>query len=511
MRAMKRASLVFALFAATAACGGGDGASTPDADVSIPAAACPPPSQIVDPTGGRKVGDGTAASCTEAAFDAQLAMGGVIFFDCGPDPVTIVTSAEKPITQNVVIDGGGKVTLDGGGTHRLFSIANSDPMSLQPILTVQRLTFAHGAGPAIDGGGGAITRRGGMLIVNECVFKDNQATQDGLNVGGGAIWTEGKAPTLIIGSVFTGNSASNGGALGTLSNELKIFNSRFEGNKATGKAGNGGNGGALSVDGMGNRLEICGTSLVGNKANSLGGGLYRVAAMDDRTVINRSQLKGNEVADADGSMAGGAYLKGTPVQIFESAVVGNKARGVGGLYLGTGSTLFMVNSTVAENTASNGLGGGLMLDTGVTGEVAQCTIARNKAQGSMSSGGGVAGSAGGLTLTNSIIAANEVGNDANPINCTTPFMDGGGNIQFPLMHGSGSDDPGALCAPGVMKVDPKLGKLTEVVWEGGSDKTWVLVPEMGSPALSGGATGCSVSDQRGKTRPLPCTLGAVEP
>ena len=36
------------------------------------------------------VGNGTAASCTETAFDDALAVGGNITFNCGAAPVTIL-------------------------------------------------------------------------------------------------------------------------------------------------------------------------------------------------------------------------------------------------------------------------------------------------------------------------------------------------------------------------------------------------------------------------------------
>ena len=70
---MKRALplLSCSFFAVSAACGGG-GDSAPDASVALPPAACAPPTQIVDTTGGHRIGDGTAASCTEAALDAAL-------------------------------------------------------------------------------------------------------------------------------------------------------------------------------------------------------------------------------------------------------------------------------------------------------------------------------------------------------------------------------------------------------------------------------------------------------
>ena len=60
------------------------------------------------------VGDGTPESCTSNAFVDAVALGGVITFDCGPDPVVItldrtakVFNDQKP---DIVIDGGGKVT-----------------------------------------------------------------------------------------------------------------------------------------------------------------------------------------------------------------------------------------------------------------------------------------------------------------------------------------------------------------------------------------------------------------
>ncbi len=53
------------------------------------------------------VGTGTAASCTETALDTALAKGGIVTFDCGARPITIVVTSEKALTQDTVIDGGG--------------------------------------------------------------------------------------------------------------------------------------------------------------------------------------------------------------------------------------------------------------------------------------------------------------------------------------------------------------------------------------------------------------------
>jgi len=79
----------------------------------------------------RVVGDGTAASCTSAAVVAAVAAGGVIDFSCGPNPIVITMAATAKVgnaVTRVVLDGGGKVTLSGGG--RLFFVSNDRTGSL---------------------------------------------------------------------------------------------------------------------------------------------------------------------------------------------------------------------------------------------------------------------------------------------------------------------------------------------------------------------------------------------
>jgi hypothetical protein len=101
------------------------------------------------------VGDGAPETCTSNAFVDAVARGGVITFDCGPDPVVItldrtakVFNDQKP---DIVIDGGGKVTLSGAGRVRILyqNTCDSDQVWTtdhcndqdHPRLTVQNLTF----------------------------------------------------------------------------------------------------------------------------------------------------------------------------------------------------------------------------------------------------------------------------------------------------------------------------------------------------------------------------------
>ena len=104
------------------------------------------------------VGTGTPASCTSDAFVNAVAGGGIITFNCGPDPVTITLTKTAKVFNDkgpkIVIDGGGKVTLSGGGTQRILYQNTCDQAQHyttshcqdqpDPMLTVQNLTFVDG-------------------------------------------------------------------------------------------------------------------------------------------------------------------------------------------------------------------------------------------------------------------------------------------------------------------------------------------------------------------------------
>ena len=76
------------------------------------------------------VGTGTAGGCTEAALDAALAAGGNITFNCGSGPVTITVTSEKTITADTSIDGGGVITISGGGTTRVMMVNHGTALAL---------------------------------------------------------------------------------------------------------------------------------------------------------------------------------------------------------------------------------------------------------------------------------------------------------------------------------------------------------------------------------------------
>jgi hypothetical protein len=317
--------IVAALAAAVPAAGAALPPGNPDGHVAVP-----PDGRAVDTSRpSRVVGRGTPASCTSRAVVAALAAGGIITFDCGPDPVTIkmtTTAKVRNTSPRVVIDGGGKVTLSGGGVRRILYLNTCDRAQVwttshcddqaTPQLTVQNLTFADGnaTGQRTDGGGGgAIFARGGRLRVVDTRFVRNRCDATGPDVGGAAIRALDQSrdrPVYVVRSTFGGAAGqggvcSNGGALSSIGVSWVVLNSVMTHNRAIGRGANparggtpgGGSGGAIYTDGNRFTVHIAGSILQSNSAREGGGAVFFVS--NDRTGtmrIERSRLVGNPSA-----------------------------------------------------------------------------------------------------------------------------------------------------------------------------------------------------------------------
>lgn len=477
-----------------------DTGSSPPRDAGALAPRCDVPPLVDVGTPTQTVGDGTAASCTEAALRAAAAAGGVIVFDCGSAPVTITVTSPIVFTEETVIDGGLTVTLSGGGTSRIFYL-DSGYDTPTPRLTVQRLTFREGHSTRVaedtDGGGAAIYRDGGSLTVLDSVFEDNHAPDTGQDLAGGAIYAFGGGDTIIAGSTFRDNSASDGGAVGSLNGDLTIVNSLFTGNEARGTGGNPGNGGcggALYQDGRDEITSLCGVVIQDNTAGAIGGGVFRVS--NDHTgsfAMDRSTVDHNVVTPTDTGNAGGLYLEGLDLSITASTISRNEGAYCGGLWINT-CTVAMTNDTIAENTATFSNGGGLWLGHTPTGTITNCTIAGNRAIGDGVVAGAIFGE--GLTLVNTIVANNTARYRPS---CDVEHENGGGNVQWPAGGTTTS------CATAPTDADPALGALGAI-----GDGPEVMTPAAGSPA-DGIGVRCPATDQLGNPRPSAgCTAGAVE-
>ena len=302
----------------------GPAAGNPNGHATVPAEA-----KAVDtskPT--RVIGTGAAAGCTSEAVVSAVTAGGVITFNCGPDPVTIVMKATAKVRNanaRTVLDGGGKVTLSGGGARRILYMNTCDKAlgpakgdclrQTEPVLTVQNISLVDGnsTGDATEGGngdGGAMLVRGGRLRVVNARFLRNRCDSTGPDLGGAAVRVllqYHQLPNYIVNSTFggasgQGGSCSNGGALSGLFASFAVYNSLMTFNSAVGTGANpakagtpgGGSGGAIYTDGNTFNVAIFGSLIEDNHAKEGGGAIFMVS--NDRTgtlTIDSSILRRN--------------------------------------------------------------------------------------------------------------------------------------------------------------------------------------------------------------------------
>jgi hypothetical protein len=288
-----------------------------------------------------KIGNGSPAGCTSAAVVKAVAQGGIITFDCGPSPVTITMTATAKVrntSSSVVLDGGGRVTLSGGGKHRILYMNTCDKAQTwttshcddqaTPKLTVQNLVFADGnsigqkTNDSVGGGGGAIYDRGGRLKVINSRFTGNRCDSTGPDLGGAAIRALEQSqnlPVYVVNSTFTGGVCSNGSGLSSIQVSWTVLNSVFTGNSAIGHGANparsgtpgGGSGGAIYLDGDDFTLTLDGTLIEDNKAKEGGGAVFFVS--NDRTgtlKIHNSKLLHNPSATFETDGLPGIFFLG---------------------------------------------------------------------------------------------------------------------------------------------------------------------------------------------------------
>jgi hypothetical protein len=289
---------------------------------AVPAEAGPADSSKPD----HIVGNGTKDSCTADAFIAAVALGGVITFDCGTEPVIITLDRPAKVVNDaapdVTIDGGGLVTLSGGGSTRILYMNTCDEAQHwttshcqdqdTPRLTVQNITFidANSKTETEYDGGGAIWVRGGRFKVVNSRFFNNVCADSGPDVGGGGIRVFDQyqdQPVYVVNTTFggkdgLGNIGSNGGGISSIGISWTIINSLFSYNQAIGNGGNpadtgtpgGGSGGAIYNDGNTMTLSLCGTLIENNSVKAYGGAIFFVSNDHTGTInVTDSTIRNN--------------------------------------------------------------------------------------------------------------------------------------------------------------------------------------------------------------------------
>lgn len=485
-----------------------------DGDRGIAPAGCPGRLAPLPTPGAKVVGTGTAASCTEAALRAALdavkaAGGGAITFACGGKHTIAIASrllVGSAKDKSVIVDGGGVITLSGGGKTRVFDLDN------HTNFVVQRLTIADGfvaAGEPKEtnkpqNSGAAIRHPwfGTLKVIDSRFEKNVCASLDG-EIGGGAIYAGGLTEAVLSGSEFVGNRASNGGGVLNRGSTLTIVECVFRDNKAT-SVGSGqfGNGGGVYIDGMnyenpGGTFSMCGTVFEGNSAKTHGSGMFSYYYAGSKAEIRDSVFHAN-LFDNAGKGSGALYHEAVPLALSSTTFSSNTGgEHAGAIFLGQKSEATITNCTFAANRVSGN--GGALFNGAAIAHFVNCTLSGNDADYGPAI---FKGQSATVTLKNTVFAKNTTANKYSATSCHEAMTDQGGNLQWPKTKASGAADQ--PCAAGITFADPLLQPLAD---NGGRSQTFAL--GAGSPAIDAGS-GCPPTDQRGLPRSTPCDSGAFE-
>jgi hypothetical protein len=327
----------------------GPPAGNPDGNYAVPQEASA--EDVSNPD--HVIGYGTPDSCTCNAVVKAVALGGKIVFNCGSNPVTITMDRPAKVfndaNPDIIIDGGGLVTLSGGGKTRILYMNTCDANQHwttshcqdqeSPRLTLQNITFADGNSTIEKeyDGGGAVWVRGGRLKIVNCRFFNNVCADLGPDVGGAAVRVFSQyhnLPVYVVHSTFGwtgdyGNRGSNGGAISSIGVSWTIINSLFWYNKAVGNGGNpaakttpgGGSGGAIYNDGNTMTLTILGTRIENNEVNAYGGAIFFVS--NDHTgniKIDQSVIRNNTGGSWYPHYPGISAHDDTPCEVTNSTI-----------------------------------------------------------------------------------------------------------------------------------------------------------------------------------------------
>jgi len=293
------------------------------------------PHAVVDRCGSDVDAGGT--NLTQA-----LAAGGNITFKCG-GPAAIKITKSHSVNRAVFIDGGGIVTLDGGGVSSFLIAANASVSVRLQNVTIKSMRFESGA---------SVVRGVASLQINNSTISDSASPLDATNVvvengqfeNNTGVVIRAKS-VIITNSAFKNNKASpvqsDGG-------EATITDSTFEGNGETviencpqfaitrTRFANNTTlvnpllpGAALRTDCSG---EILNSTFESNTSNT-DGGAVAIAAKAKRVAIVGSRFTGN-VAQRLGGAVAIDNSSGAELSLAHTIFKLNRARAGGAIFIG---------------------------------------------------------------------------------------------------------------------------------------------------------------------------------
>ena len=412
---------------------------------------------------------GTVTHCgNDTQLSSRLAGGGTVTFACGKK--TILLNDTLDVTSDAVIDGGGKITLSGGGSLQLFHVASGVTLTLKGIVL---------KGGSSLGNGGAIDNEGTLHLDHVRITNSKAPT----NRSGGAIFTTG--PVTAKHSTFDHDSAGDGGAIMAFdpAADVTITDSTFLFDEANGSDGRGG----AIVAAESAKLVVSDSHFDHDTAEGYGGAIADSYTTATIKVIRSTFDSGQSLLD------GGAIYSNGTLTLEDSTFYFLGSTNGGAVW--SANVLVATNDTFYSDAAD--LGGALYVKGAAT--VSNATFDGNTAglPNATGTGGAIYKESGALTLNSSLVARSFQSD-----NCTFASGATTGNVSL------STDD---TCHFGVGRDDVPV-KLGDLDTNGGPVPTIRLLP--GSAAIDDGGTSgqCTKHDVRGVLRPkgLRCDVGAFE-
>ncbi|WP_170984648.1 autotransporter-associated beta strand repeat-containing protein, partial [Rhodoligotrophos defluvii] len=346
-----------------------------------------------DPTVENSLGWAIAQANANAGADE-------IVFDASLAGQTITLDKELPVIQDdVTIDGGGNVSVDGASRYRIFFVNSGNVTIANITLQNGRATGGNGGSSSTGGGGGGMgaggavfARSGSSVIIDSVTFSSNQAAggngggkTGGSDSGGGGGGMGGHGGSNPGGSGGGGGFGvgANGGGSAPGSGGMDGLPGNLPGSggaSGTGGTVTPGNGGA---DGGGG-----GNASHGNTAgvSAVGGGGGQGAVGKDGGFGGGGGGAFARAAGHGGFGGGGGGAGGS------GAVGGNGGFGGGGGRNGRPGGFGGGNGGASGGGGGGGLGGHLFVMDGATLQIRGATsIQGGQATGGAGGGGGGAG------------------------------------------------------------------------------------------------------------------------
>ena len=442
----------------------------------------------------------TAANQTKGPDTIRFSEGGHIVF--GP-PERCAPAIVGKIT--IVGAGSAATSLEAQGSCAFFHVKPGSSLTLRDI-TVSSGNLVGRRAPGEIQRGAAVLNEG-HLRVERSVFRGNGINESDVFLsGGGAIYNAPKAKAYITDTDFLYNSVRQenyGGAAILNEGVMTVAHSRF--------FENGGRGGII-VNGIKGSSATASLVLLDSIINK---NFISTAIRNDARLL----VEGTTVRDGDAAEGGGIY-NGGELTVRESAILRNKAIRGAGVYNAEDATSTFINTTISKNHArgrleGNGIGGGVF-NFGGTVYLANSTIAENTAQGSGAAIAATSDADGSaffyvkrsLILGHSNNQLDQSCHDFGPNDLPKFFLQGDNLITEESNCYHLETDIVVKEATTFTQV---IGPLAS---HGGPTPSYALLP--GSPAIDAEGTLCTdfegmpiVIDQRGKVR-TGCDIGAVD-